>query len=57
MICPYNQNFEITRHINIIDKELLLRGSIQTTQWENKKCEEENCAVWRDGKCCYNSTK
>lgn len=57
MICPYNQVFAYNEQTNILDEERpdIFKKHISATIWRNMECQEEKCAVWRDGKCCYNS--
>lgn len=57
MICPYNQIFAYNENTNILDEENpeFIRKHTNVTIWKNMKCLKEECAVWRDGKCCYNS--
>lgn len=57
MICPYNQVFAYNEQTNILDEERpdIFKKHISATIWKNMECQEEKCAVWRDGRCCYNS--
>ena len=57
MICPYNQVFAYNEQTNILDEERpdIFKKHISATIWRNMECQEEKCAAWRDGKCCYNS--
>lgn len=57
MICPYNQVFEYNEQINILNEENpeYFKKHINVHIWKNMECQKENCAVWKDGKCCYNS--
>lgn len=58
MICPYIQSFALTEHVNVLDIEKnFIKKTFTATVWKSKECEKENCAVWRDGECCYNSKK
>lgn len=56
MICPYNQTFAYSEQINILDEERpdIFKKHVTLNMWKNMECQEEKCAVWRDGRCCYN---
>lgn len=58
MICPYNQIFSYNEQTNILNEESpeWFKKHINVTIWRNMECKKEECAVWRDGRCCYNST-
>lgn len=57
MICPYNQIFSYNEQINILNEENpeWMKKHVNVSFWRNMECQKENCAVWRNGKCCYNS--
>lgn len=57
MICPYNQVFAYHEQINILNEENpeWMKKHINVDIYKNMECLQEKCAVWRNGKCNYNS--
>lgn len=59
MICPYRQKStkHVEQHCNdLVDEETGVTRGTKVTLIENfeyYECEEESCAAWQNGKCCY----
>lgn len=59
MICPYNRakSIQIMQYRNdLVDEEGgIVKGydRVVIDGFVMMECPEEGCAVWRDGKCCY----
>lgn len=59
MKCPYNKKSMIQQSIhsnNLLNEETgVCKGGneILTIKYELMDCLEEECGVWRDGRCCY----
>lgn len=54
MVCPYIVKEEVTVTQNTEPTDDEGAQSLMMTTYKYLLCQQENCAVWRDGVCCYN---